>query len=281
MSGARPSDRMRIGAVLRSGRERAGLDITEVEEQTKIRIKYLRALEAEEWDALPSPAYAKGFLRTYAGLLGLDAEAMVDELRRELEAGSEAPGGFAGHQPPEARRRRAPSAPGPKPPPTFPPIFWLVAALIVIVAVLFAALGLLGDGGGDEPSPRETRQERQAERRAEQRAQERRAEQRRRQQADELTSVGVTAETDVAICLVTASGEVLLDGGVLSAGAEEGPFDAASFELRFPDGFDPEQLELTLDGEPAELTDATGPVEFSLGPGGELAGPEPYDGSCP
>lgn len=70
-----------IGATLRDTRKKLGLDIRTVEEETKIRIKYLRALEAEEWDVLPSPAYVRGFLRTYGELLGLDAEVLVDEFR--------------------------------------------------------------------------------------------------------------------------------------------------------------------------------------------------------
>ena len=82
---------MRIGEVLKRSRTRQGIEIADVEERTKIRTKYLRALESEEWDVLPSPAYAKGFLRTYAQLLGLDADAIVDEYRRQVE--SELPAG--------------------------------------------------------------------------------------------------------------------------------------------------------------------------------------------
>ena len=52
---------------------RARIDITEVEAATKIRAKYLRALENEEWDLLPGPTFVKTFLRTYADYLGLDS----------------------------------------------------------------------------------------------------------------------------------------------------------------------------------------------------------------
>src|ERR687891_2295504 len=95
---------MRIGEVLKSARTRQGLDIRTVEEQTKIRIKYLRALEAEEWEVLPNPAYATGFLRTYAQLLGLDGEALVDAYRRQVERGRTDPT-FLGDQVLERRRR--------------------------------------------------------------------------------------------------------------------------------------------------------------------------------
>ena len=77
---------MRIGEVLQRRATRAGArDRARSRSGRRSAIKYLRALEGEDWDALPSPAYAKGFLRTYAQLLGLDAEALVDEYRRQVE----------------------------------------------------------------------------------------------------------------------------------------------------------------------------------------------------
>ncbi len=87
---AHPEDRgqMRIGEVLKRSRTRQGIEIRDVEERTKIRTKYLRALESEDWDLLPDPAYAKAFLRTYAQLLGLDADAIGDAYRRQVEGDS-------------------------------------------------------------------------------------------------------------------------------------------------------------------------------------------------
>lgn len=88
MSGERPGE-MKIGERLEAARIGASLDLATVEDRTKIRRKYLRALEDERWDDLPSSAYAKGFLRSYAVLLGLDAEAIVDEYRRQVEVEAE------------------------------------------------------------------------------------------------------------------------------------------------------------------------------------------------
>lgn len=68
-----------IGNTLREARLRKGLGILECEDQTKIRAKYLRALEDEEFDALPSGTYVRGFLRTYAEFLDLDARLVIDE----------------------------------------------------------------------------------------------------------------------------------------------------------------------------------------------------------
>jgi hypothetical protein len=68
-----------IGNSLREARVRQGLDYPQVELATKIRAKYIRALEEEEFDVLPSGTYIKGFLRSYADFLGLDGQLYVDE----------------------------------------------------------------------------------------------------------------------------------------------------------------------------------------------------------
>ena len=74
-----------IGATLREARMRLRIDISEIESQTKIRAKYLRALENEEWNLLPGPTYVKSFLRTYAEALGLDAKLLVEEYKLRHE----------------------------------------------------------------------------------------------------------------------------------------------------------------------------------------------------
>jgi hypothetical protein len=78
-----------IGPTLREARMRARIDVSEIEAQTKIRAKYLRALENEEWGLLPGPTFVKSFLRTYAQALGLDAKALVEEYRLHHERGNE------------------------------------------------------------------------------------------------------------------------------------------------------------------------------------------------
>jgi len=68
-----------IGNSLREARERRGFDFPELEVTTKIRAKYLRALEDEQFEVLPSPTYVKGFLKSYANFLGLEGQRFVDE----------------------------------------------------------------------------------------------------------------------------------------------------------------------------------------------------------
>jgi cytoskeleton protein RodZ len=74
-----------IGARLREARMRGKIDINQVEADTKIRAKYLRAMENEEWSLLPGEIYAKTFLRTYADYLGLDSRELLDDYRRQYE----------------------------------------------------------------------------------------------------------------------------------------------------------------------------------------------------
>ena len=75
-----------IGSSLREARLRKGLDFPELESGTKIRGKYLQALEDERFDLLPGDAYIKGFLRTYAEYLGLDGQLYVDEFNSRYVA---------------------------------------------------------------------------------------------------------------------------------------------------------------------------------------------------
>jgi cytoskeleton protein RodZ len=78
-----------IGNSLREARLRQGLEFGEVEQATKIRGKYLRALEDEQFDILPGQTYVKGFLRTYAEYLGLDGQLYVDEYNSRYIPGDE------------------------------------------------------------------------------------------------------------------------------------------------------------------------------------------------
>ena len=78
-----------IGSSLREARLRQDLDFPELEERTKIRPKYLRALEDERFDILPAPTYVRGFLRSYAESLGLDGQPFVDEYNSRFTVGED------------------------------------------------------------------------------------------------------------------------------------------------------------------------------------------------
>ena len=70
-----------IGNTLREARVRRTLTLQQVEEDTKIRVKYVQAMENEDFDLMPGATYVKGFLRTYSEYLALDPEVMLDEYR--------------------------------------------------------------------------------------------------------------------------------------------------------------------------------------------------------
>src|ERR1700741_2225101 len=118
-----------IGETLRETRMRRRIDMTEVEAATKIRAKYLRALENEEWDLLPGPTFVKTFLRTYAEYLELDARTLVEEDRQRYvppsprDRGPLKPGAAAQRR----RRRRGPSGPA----------IVVVLGLVVLLGALY------------------------------------------------------------------------------------------------------------------------------------------------
>src|SRR5689334_1220852 len=122
---------------------RQKIDIAEVESATKIRAKYLRALENEEFSLLPGNTFVKTFLRTYAEYLGLDSQLLVEEYRVDYE-----PRGENELQPMVSRpnRRAEPRRPRPARGPPGPGTAIIVVA-VAVVAIL-AVLGLTGGSGG-------------------------------------------------------------------------------------------------------------------------------------
>jgi len=129
-----------IGNSLREARLRQGLEIPRIEAETKIRGKYLRALEEEEFEVLPGDTYVKGFLRTYADYLGLDGQLYLDEYSSRFTASEELP--FAQSTQPQRRRRRRVES------------NLVVVALAAIVAVtVLVVVGLSGLGSDSDRDP--------------------------------------------------------------------------------------------------------------------------------
>ena len=138
-----------IGNTLREARLRRGLDVARCEAETKIRAKYLRAMEEEQFDVLPAPTYVRGFLRTYSDFLGLDWQLVLDEYESRF-------GGFADphwegdHSAPAPPRPRRGMEPERRSPETR--LLW-----IAIVGVLCIALLVWVGAGSPEdartPSP--------------------------------------------------------------------------------------------------------------------------------
>ena len=125
----------------------ARIDITEAEADTKIRGKYLRALENEEWRLLPGPTFVRSFLRTYADYLGLDGRLLVEDFKLRHEAGQPEHQPIASQSQRDRDRRKRPTRTAAS------------AARIrgvTVVALLIALLGglfALGRDSSDDKSP--------------------------------------------------------------------------------------------------------------------------------
>jgi len=197
------------------------LDIADVEARTKIRAKYLRALENEEFGVLPGPTTVRSFIRTYAELLGLDPHPLVEQFRSESEQREEAevqpmpaPARGGDRRERRERRERRPTPPsrvgrgGPSP-------LAMIAGTILVVLVALAIIGLIGgeDEAGKESSSSEG-QNAQSDRGRRPEPKPRR----RRQAARDVATLNVAPTVPTYVCVDTGPGtEVLFEGTLASS----------------------------------------------------------------
>jgi cytoskeleton protein RodZ len=239
-----------IGEMLREARMRRRIDMTEVESATKIRGKYLRALENEEWDLLPGPTFVKTFLRTYAEYLGLDPRLLVEEYRQRYErpstqdltpfAASRARG--------RARRRRAASL-GP------------MLVILGCVAVLLGALYALGRFGDDDETPPPPNQVRETEPTATPEAEATpRAETERRPRRVRLQLI---ATAPVYVCVVDARGRQVVDEETLDADSPRRTYVSRSFRTNFGNN----NVSMRVNGKTYRVEPSTEAIGYELRPG--------------
>jgi cytoskeleton protein RodZ len=124
-----------IGTSLREARERQGLGYPEIELATKIRAKYLRALEEEDFTSIPGDAYIRGFLRTYAEYLGLDGDVYVDEYASRFITS------WRDEVPPRPERRRVRTRERPI---GRRAVLLVLAGIALVAALVFAAFRIPG-----------------------------------------------------------------------------------------------------------------------------------------
>jgi helix-turn-helix protein len=130
-----------IGTSLREARVRQGVDLLEAERATKIRSKYLRALEDERFELLPAQTYVKGFLRSYAEYLGLDGQLYVDEYNSRYVADEDAlPRVRRTRQSPAHRRVESGV------------LLITLAGIAVMAALVIVAWKYSGDKAAEQPS---------------------------------------------------------------------------------------------------------------------------------
>lgn len=236
-----------IGQTLRETRMRNRIDITEVEAGTKIRAKYLRALENEEWDLLPGPTFVKTFLRSYADYLGLDSRLLVEEYKQRFERPStmeltpfaRGPGPRREH-----RRRRALLGPG----------LVVVFALVVVLGALYV-LGSWGDddSGGEReantvetatPTPKPKNKK-------------------KKPAAPTRVTLQIVPTGAVSVCLVDANGRVLIDNQVLDAGQNSRRYRGKRFRVSFGNG----NARLRAGKRTIDVPDRSTPVGYEVRPG--------------
>jgi hypothetical protein len=191
---------------------RRELDIVDAETYTKIRAKYLRALENDEFGLLPDSTLAKTFLRTYSEYLGLDAQLLIEEYRSLHEPRGEGDlPAFTARRQGEPRQRRAGPPVGPG---------GAFAIGIVLLLVLFAVLGLTGGdddepGGGDPTTTEQTSDTREARERRERR--ERREARRRRERRPQRVTLRVVPAGPTYVCIDDGRDNVRFEGTISSA----------------------------------------------------------------
>lgn len=209
-----------IGVTLREARMRAGIDIAEVESRTKIRAKYLRALENEEWSLLPGSTFVKSFLRTYAEALGLDAKLLVEEYKFRHEPYEQGGNGVVQRQNGRRGRRNRQGAFGGPPKRTG----WLpLVALVAIVALLLFGVYRMsqGEDEGNKPTAEvATTTTSAAEAAAAKEAAEAKARSERRAAARQVVNLRVTATgtTPTFVCVRDATGKRVINGVTLQPG---------------------------------------------------------------
>jgi hypothetical protein len=245
-----------IGTTLREARMRARIDISEIESETKIRAKYLRALENEEWDLLPGPTFVKSFLRTYADALGLDGKLLIEEYKLRHERLSDvelqpiAPPGQ------RDRRRRARGGGGGG---AGVPRGWLVA---VVVAGLVVALYFLGSNTGNDTSPtplQGTPAPTTAPGTTTDKGTDSAPPAKPKPTKARLT---VVATGQVYVCLKAAGSRTLVGGLVLTNGGRKGPYRSSRFRLALGNG----EARLLVDGKPRTVPAVANGVGYEITP---------------
>jgi cytoskeleton protein RodZ len=253
-----------IGATLREARMRARIDITEVETRTKIRAKYLRAMENEEWDLLPGEIYVKSFLRTYGDYLGLDTRQLIDDFKRRYERPSD-------HElrpitPPRARERdRRPR--GPRVPP------WaLIGAVLVLVV---AALWIVGNNATKTGKPTPTTSARTPRRHA-------RKHRGRRRITIPVAKTPTTVKLQlvptgkVYVCVVDGTGKKLIPGLIYDVGSPIPTETSAKLLLTLGNN----SVTMKVNGKTVPVPASSASIGFELSPSGSAPLPVSKQPRC-
>ena len=239
-----------IGSTLRETRIRKKIDITTVEDATKIRAKYLRAIENEEWNVIPGPTYVKTFLRTYAQYLGLDAHLLVDEYAARFEEPEELElPAFSREQRIRTHVRRV-----------GPPSRLAAAGIIALAIVIFLlVLGLTAGDNGSKSGSGQARRTKSG------------GHHNKRKSAAPVVpapggkvKLAVVASRPVWVCLVDARNNPRVNARILPAGGRAGPFTSSSFKVTVGNGGG----DLLINGKLRNTPERSRPLSYQVQPSG-------------
>jgi cytoskeleton protein RodZ len=277
-----------IGDTLSEARTRRAVDLEEVEAATGIRTRYLRAIEAEDWDSLPEEFYARSFIRKYAAFLGLAPEPLVEEYRRQRGAAGRAgeaptsPFAQTSSRKAEAlRRRRKRQAFY-----TWASVGLIVAAVIVAILLLIGgggeggSKGTAGDGGGGGAGTNGgggngggagtngggkgggangAAGKGGAHGEGPLKTS-------RRFYRPTTVKLAIKPTAEVWACVLNSKGKPLVDGATLSAGEAVGPFESRSYTAAFGNG----SVAVAIDGKPVATPETPSPMGFTVDAHGKV-----------
>jgi len=238
---------------------RARIDMTEVEARTKIRAKYLRAIENEEWDLLPGPVYVKSFLRTYGDFLGLDSRLLVDEYKRRYERPDHDLRPIS-----TLSRERERAARGPLLPP------WAVVGgvLAAVVVALFIIGGGFGGHNKPTPPPTGTTVGTTAHRTHRPR--------RHRPPTPTTVKLQLVPTGTVYVCLVDGTGKKLIPGQIFSSGQTIPTETASKMLLTLGNN----AVQMKVNGAPVTVAASSTSIGFLLEPSGSSPLPASKQPTC-
>ena len=253
---------------------RGKIDINQVEADTKIHAKYLRAMENEEWELLPGEIYAKTLLRTYADYLGLDSRELVDDYRREHERPTDhdlrplssgrdrerRPGG----------RRRQPAPPGGR---GFPIPPWTI--VVLVLAIVGVALYLVGKAGNNNNSNGTSAAHKSAHHKHKAKHGQKQAP-KHHKAAPTSVHLKLVPTGSVYVCLVNAKGHPLIPGTTLSAGQSVPVQVAKTLLLTLGNN----SVTLTANGKKVPLAPSSSPIGIKFTPHGHSSLPAANQPQC-
>ena len=224
----------------------ARIDVSEIEAQTKIRAKYLRALENEEWGLLPGPTFVKSFLRTYAQALGLDGKALVEEYRLHHEKPSE---GMLEPIVSPSQRSRGRSQP------TGPSRGYTIAVSAIGLIIVLLIVLLVTDGGSGTKHPATARKHTTSTASTTSKSVNGPT-----HAAADVAAVSLQATGSVYVCLIGDNGRKLIAGQELQAGQSTPTYHAKRFELTLGNN----SVTLYIDGKARTVPASSAPIGYSI-----------------